>query len=177
MKADSGAGAGLPEDREREKHKDANCERDLIHDLERGKSPERHVNALVEDGSAMIRSFASQSSRGHAAGVSSATGVSGPPFPLAEAAAVASLLLQTVLVPGARTTEGTLIEAVALPWFDIIAILQIDPRIAFQLSWEKWEEIIAGAYTKAGFEEVTLTPRSGTDAMLLPSKKEFALSG
>jgi len=24
-----------------------------------------------------------------------------------------------------------------------------------------WEEIIAGAYKKAGFDEVTLTPRSG----------------
>ena len=30
---------------------------------------------------------------------------------------------------------------------------QIDPR--------KWEEIIAAAYDRAGFEEVTLTPRSG----------------
>jgi hypothetical protein len=32
-----------------------------------------------------------------------------------------NLLVQTVIVPGARTDEGTLIEAVALPWFDIIA--------------------------------------------------------
>ena len=32
--------------------------------------------------------------------------------------------------------------------------------MAFQISPEKWEEIIAGAYRKAGFEEVTLTPRS-----------------
>jgi restriction system protein len=39
--------------------------------------------------------------------------------------------------------------------------LKTDPRIAFQLSWEKWEEIIAGAYKKAGFDEVVLTPRSG----------------
>ena len=69
--------------------------------------------------------------------------------------------MQTVIVPGAQTNEGTLIEAVALPWFDIIAFLQTDPRIAFQLSWEKWEEIVAGAYKKAGFDEVTLTPRSG----------------
>jgi restriction system protein len=66
-----------------------------------------------------------------------------------------------VIVPGARTKEGTLIEAVALPWFDIIAFLKTDPSIAFQLPWEKWEELIAGAYKKAGFEEVTLTPRSG----------------
>ena len=39
--------------------------------------------------------------------------------------------------------------------------MKTDPRIAFQLSWEKWEEIIAGAYKKAGFDEVVLTPRSG----------------
>jgi restriction system protein len=76
-------------------------------------------------------------------------------------AVLPSLLLQTVILPGARTNEGTLIEAVALPWFDIIAFLKADPSIAFQIPWEKWEEIIAGAYKKAGFEEVTLTPRSG----------------
>jgi restriction system protein len=78
-----------------------------------------------------------------------------------EAAAMPSLLLQTVIVRGAQTDEGTLIEAVALPWFDIIAFLKTDPSIAFQPPWEKWEEIIAGAYKRAGFEEVTLTPRSG----------------
>ena len=33
--------------------------------------------------------------------------------------------------------------------------------MAFQISPEKWEEIIAGAYNRAGFDEVTLTPRSG----------------
>jgi restriction system protein len=112
---------------------------------------------MVEDGSAMIRNFASQS---HIV-TSSTTGIFGPPLPLVEAATIPSLLLQTVVVPGARTNEGTLIEAVALPWFDIIAFLKTDPNVAFQIPWEKWEEIIAGAYKKAGFEEVTLTPRSG----------------
>jgi len=73
----------------------------------------------------------------------------------------ANLLLQTMIVPGPQTSEGKLIEAVAVPWFDIIALLQKDQNVAYQLSWEKWEEIIAGAYKKAGFEEVTLTPRSG----------------
>jgi restriction system protein len=82
-------------------------------------------------------------------------------LPLVNAAAIPSLLLQTVIVAGARTNEGTLIEAIALPWFDIIAFLKADPSIAFQLPWQKWEEIIAGAYKNAGFEEVTLTPRSG----------------
>jgi restriction system protein len=74
---------------------------------------------------------------------------------------LATLLLQTVIVPGARTDEGRLFEAVALPWFDIIAFLKTDPSIAFQLPWEKWEEIIAGAYKRAGFDEVFLTRCSG----------------
>lgn len=73
----------------------------------------------------------------------------------------ASLLTQTVIVPGEETVEGRLIEAVALPWFDIIAVLTQDPSMAFEIPARKWEEIIAAAYKKAGFDEVTLTPRSG----------------
>jgi restriction system protein len=72
-----------------------------------------------------------------------------------------NLLLQTVIVPGGKTQEGLLIEAVTIPWFEIIDLLKKDPAVAFQISPQKWEEIIAGAYKKAGFEEVTLTPRSG----------------
>jgi restriction system protein len=71
------------------------------------------------------------------------------------------LLLQTVVVPGQKTNEGRLIESVAIPWFDIIELLRKDPTVAFQISPRKWEEIVAGAYSKAGFDEVTLTPRSG----------------
>jgi restriction system protein len=71
------------------------------------------------------------------------------------------LLLQTVLVPGRRTAEGQIIEAVTIPWFEIIELLKKDPAVAYQISPRKWEEIIAGAYHEAGFDEVTLTPRSG----------------
>ena len=71
------------------------------------------------------------------------------------------LLLQTVVVRGERTAEGTLIQAVALPWFEIIALLEKDPTVAFQLPPDRWEEMVAGAYQRAGFEEVVLTPRSG----------------
>jgi restriction system protein len=77
----------------------------------------------------------------------------GPPLP--------SLLLKTIVTRGERTTEGHLIEAVTLPWFEIIAILIKDPSAAFDIPPDKWEEIIAGSYKQAGFEEVTLTPRSG----------------
>jgi restriction system protein len=126
----------------------------------------------------MIRNFAEQSRRARAAAVG-ATADARPFVPPAHAAGVGatadvrpfvgpmrlvtvpSLLLQTVIVPGERTDEGTLIEAVALPWFDIIAFLKADPGIAFQIPWAKWEEIIAAAYKRAGFDEVILTPRSG----------------
>jgi restriction system protein len=39
--------------------------------------------------------------------------------------------------------------------------LQKDPNFAFQIPWEKWEHIVAGAYHNAGFDKVVLTPRSG----------------
>src|SRR5262249_12883001 len=79
-----------------------------------------------------------------------------PPLPL-RTTGPPQVLMQAVIVPGARTNEGKLIEAVALPWFDIIALLKDDPNLAFQISPEKWEEIVAGAYHRAGFDEVTLT--------------------
>lgn len=72
-----------------------------------------------------------------------------------------SLLLQTVIVPGGKTQEGQLIAAVAIPWFEIVKLLEKDSAAAYQIPDWKWEEIIAGSYKRAGFDEVTLTPRSG----------------
>ncbi|MCG6881695.1 MAG: restriction endonuclease [Deltaproteobacteria bacterium] len=72
-----------------------------------------------------------------------------------------NLLLQTSIIPGPKTSEGRLIEAVAIPWFEIIFRIKDDPSIAYQIPSERWEEIIAGACKRAGFDEVTLTPRSG----------------
>src|SRR5271165_1902646 len=45
--------------------------------------------------------------------------------------------------------------------FDIIERLKNNPGIAFEIPPYKWEEIVAGSYRKAGFDEVILTPRSG----------------
>ena len=44
-----------------------------------------------------------------------------------------SLLLQSVILLGDRTLEGQLVEAVAMPWFDIIDFLNRDPSFAYQL--------------------------------------------
>lgn len=75
--------------------------------------------------------------------------------------AVTNVLMQAVLVASSKTKEGKLIEAVTLPWFDLIGLLKRDPEIAFQIPPDKWEEIVAGSYHRAGFDEVVLTPRSG----------------
>jgi Restriction endonuclease len=77
-----------------------------------------------------------------------------------EGRSLPALLVPTLIVRGPRTTEGTLIEAVTLPWIDLIEFLLKDPSAAYQVPCDKWEEIIAGVYKKAGFDEVILTPRS-----------------
>lgn len=69
------------------------------------------------------------------------------------------LLLQAVITIADRTVEGDFIEAVAVPWFEIVQLIQREPATIYQIDWRKWEEIIAGAYRAEGFE-VTLTPRS-----------------
>ena len=75
--------------------------------------------------------------------------------------AAAPLLMQAVVNTAQKVPEGRLINAVTLPWIQIVNKLKDDPTFAHQISPEKWEEIIAGAYDKAGFDEVILTPRSG----------------
>jgi len=75
--------------------------------------------------------------------------------------APSSILLQAVIIPGPKTPEGSLITAVAPAWRAIIALLEKDWSLAFQIGDRKWEEIIAASYDEAGFDEVTLTPRSG----------------
>jgi hypothetical protein len=59
------------------------------------------------------------------------------------------LLLQTVVAPDQGADKGKLIIAVTIPWFDIVEILKKDPRAAFEIPWDKWEEIIAGAYKQS----------------------------
>jgi restriction system protein len=56
--------------------------------------------------------------------------------------------------------EGQLVKAVAVPWFEIARMVQRDPEGIYEIGWRAWEEIIAGAYSRAGYE-VILTARSG----------------
>lgn len=74
---------------------------------------------------------------------------------------LASITLKALLQIREPSKEGLLIEAVALPWFRILDLLRSDPGAAYRIDSRTWEEIIAGAYKRAGFDEVILTPRSG----------------
>ena len=71
------------------------------------------------------------------------------------------LTICAILTFGASHSEGRLVESVAIPWFEILRLLKSDPGLAYRLDPRQWEEIVAGAYERAGFDEVVLTPRSG----------------
>ena len=76
--------------------------------------------------------------------------------------ATPNLLIQaTIITLGDRTNEGQLVEAIAIPWFEIIRELGRNPKFLYEIDWRKMEELIAGAYKKEGYSEVILTPRSG----------------
>jgi restriction system protein len=70
-----------------------------------------------------------------------------------------SLTLKALLIPGNSTQEGVLIEAVGVPWFDMLERFSRDPNSIYEIDPRTWEEIIAGAYKRDGWE-VELTPRS-----------------
>lgn len=71
------------------------------------------------------------------------------------------VMIKAILQFGDRTNEGTLIRAVAFPWYEVLDRIRRDPQGVHEIDSRIWEEIIAGAYHKAGFDEVILTPRSG----------------
>jgi len=75
----------------------------------------------------------------------------------------ALLLQSTVLSLGESTSEGQLVTAIRLPWFSIAESITADPEFLAYYSkhWREFEEFLAGVYTRQGFDEVKLTPRSG----------------
>lgn len=74
--------------------------------------------------------------------------------------ALVTLVLQGIVIPEKKVDEGTLIKSTSHVWAEIAKTLGADWSQANQLSWLQWEEMIAGAYHRAGYE-VVLTPPSG----------------
>ena len=89
----------------------------------------------------------------------------------------ADVVLQATLVYfGSGATDGQIVEAVAPPWFEILRHVEKDPEFLFRIPWRTLEEIIAGAYTRAGWPEVILTPRSGDGGRDIIATKPGVLS-
>lgn len=70
------------------------------------------------------------------------------------------LCLSGILIPERQVQYGQLIKCSSAAWSAIIDAVVDDWDLAYAIPPEKWEEIIAGAFAKAGYETV-LTPRSG----------------
>jgi hypothetical protein len=84
------------------------------------------------------------------------------PFERVQGKLDAELILQAqIVVLGDKTQEGQLIQGVRIPWYEIIREYERDPDFIFRLKPRQFEELIAGAYEKAGYSDVILTPLSG----------------
>lgn len=68
--------------------------------------------------------------------------------------------LSGLIIPDRKTDEGVLISSISYAWIDIVEKLQGDWSKAHEIEAHVWEELIAAAYKRAGYDEVILTPRS-----------------
>lgn len=71
------------------------------------------------------------------------------------------ILVQSVVEVLRGTSEGSLITTVRPVWIAVIRALSRDPDALHKLTPRQLEELVAASYEQEGFEEVTLTPRSG----------------
>ena len=65
-----------------------------------------------------------------------------------------------ILMLGAKTNEGRLVEEVRIPWNEIIDVFKNNPEEIYRIDPRKFEEIIAGGWARHGYT-VELTPLSG----------------
>jgi restriction system protein len=59
-----------------------------------------------------------------------------------------------------HTREGDLVSAIGISWLPVLEIVRQNPLAIYEIDPRKLEELIAGAYKEAGFDQVELTPRS-----------------
>lgn len=78
-----------------------------------------------------------------------------------DATSKVTLSVSSLILPEKRISEGILIKSTAAIWDEIAGQLGSNWDLAYQLSPTNWEEIVAGAFSREGYEEVILTPRSG----------------
>jgi restriction system protein len=71
------------------------------------------------------------------------------------------IAIRSLIIPGDRTREGTLVKAVGTLWFEILRQIKNEPDSIHRIDCWKLEELIAGAYKQEGWEIVVLTPKRG----------------
>jgi restriction system protein len=72
-----------------------------------------------------------------------------------------TLTISSLIIPEQNVPDGILIRSTSDLCAEIVQRLGSDWSQAFQLKPDQWEELVAGAFKKAGYDDVTLTPRSG----------------
>jgi restriction system protein len=82
------------------------------------------------------------------------------PFVLARFAN-ATFSFGAILRIEAVVPDGDIVSLVDPMYAYLVDQIRRDPTIIHRIDPRKWEEIVAAAYDRAGFDEVILTPRSG----------------
>jgi len=129
-------------------------------DIARRKQEETHrivvqqsVLQRVEAFAALYEAPDTMSATGVVGAAASASGSSAADAVSAVAPAIPpGLLVQALVIPGEKTSQGLIIEAVAVPWFEIVNLMLRDQRAIYELNWRQWEELVAGAYRELGYE-------------------------
>lgn len=77
-----------------------------------------------------------------------------------------------------QVSDGDVILAVGPPWLAILDEIERDPNFLFHFARQprRFEEFIAAAYERAGFDEVILTPQRGDHGRDLIATRRGALS-
>jgi restriction system protein len=71
-----------------------------------------------------------------------------------------TLVLSGLIIPESQSSEGLLVRSTSSVWLEVAKLFAKDWSRAMELSPRQWEEMVAGAYERAGYK-VILTPSSG----------------
>ncbi len=72
-----------------------------------------------------------------------------------------SLTISSLIIPQEKVSEGVLVRSTSAIWLEITSQLRQNWEFAYKIPPEKFEELIAGAFKKEGYDKVVLTARSG----------------
>jgi restriction system protein len=71
------------------------------------------------------------------------------------------ILVQAIVEVHSKSSEGALVQTIGPIWRKLLRLLAVNPEVLRELTPRQLEEVVAASYEEEGFEEVTLTPRSG----------------